>query len=95
MLFQVQITVRPPHDLAPEKLKELGAREHERAIELQKQGKWVHLWRVVGQFANLSVFQVESPAELHEILESLPFYPYMTIAVTALCQHPGSLEKEQ
>jgi muconolactone D-isomerase len=91
MLFHVSITVRIPHSADAEKIKQLGAREHERAKELQLQGKWVHLWRVAGKYANVSVFDVESPAELHEILSSLPLYPFMEIDVSALCHHPGSL----
>jgi muconolactone D-isomerase len=91
MLFHVTIAVRMPHDVDPEKVKQLGALEHERAAELQRQGKWLHLWRVAGKWANVSVFKVESPAELHEILESLPLYPYMDVEVAALCRHPGSL----
>jgi muconolactone D-isomerase len=91
MLFHVAITVRIPHDADPDKIKQLGAREHERAAALQQQGKWVHLWRVAGKWASISIFRVESPAELHEILESLPLYRYMDIEVTALCHHPGSL----
>ena len=35
---------------------------------------------------------MDSPAELHDILNSLPFYPFMEIDVTALCRHPGALE---
>jgi muconolactone D-isomerase len=92
MLFHVTITVRMPHDVDPEKIKELGTREHSRAADLQRQGKWVHLWRVAGKWANVSIFEVESPGELHEILESLPLYPYMDVEVAALCRHPGSLE---
>jgi muconolactone D-isomerase len=92
MLFHVSIAVRIPHDADPDKIKALGEREHERAKELQQQGKWLHLWRVAGKFANVSVFDVESPAELHEILNSLPLYPFMEVDVTALCLHPGSLE---
>jgi muconolactone D-isomerase len=91
MLFHVAITVRIPHDVTPEKINQLSAREHERAAELQRQGNWLHLWRVVGKFANISIFEVETPAELHEILESLPLHPYMEVEVTALCRHPGSL----
>lgn len=91
MLFHVTIAVRMPHDVDPEKVKQLGALEHERAAELQRQGKWLHLWRVAGKWANVSIFKVESPAELHEILESLPLYPYMDVEVAALCRHPGSL----
>jgi muconolactone D-isomerase len=46
----------------------------------------------VGKFANVSVFDVESPTELHDILNSLPLYPFMEVEVTALCRHPGALE---
>jgi muconolactone D-isomerase len=92
MLFHVNIVVRIPHDADPEKIKDLSAQEHERAKELQQQGKWLHLWRVAGKYANVSVFKVGSPAELHDILNSLPLYPFMEVEVTALCRHPGSLE---
>jgi muconolactone D-isomerase len=50
-----------------------------------------HLWRVAGKYANVSVFDVESADDLHEILNSLPLYPFMDIEVTALCHHPGWL----
>jgi muconolactone D-isomerase len=93
MVFHVSITVRVPHDVAAETIKQMSAKEHERALELQRQRKWLHLWRVAGRWSNISVFEVESPAELHEILSSLPLYPFMDVGVTALCRHPGSLEQ--
>jgi muconolactone D-isomerase len=92
MLFHVRIDVRIPHDVDPEKLKELSAKEHERAKELQLHRKWVHLWRLAGKYANISIFDVDSPDELHEILNSLPLYPFMEVEIAALCHHPGSLE---
>ena len=92
MLFHVGITVRIPHGVDSDEIQKLSAREHERAKELQLQRKWLHLWRVAGKFANISVFDVDSPAELHEILNSLPLYPFMEVEVTALCRHPGALE---
>jgi muconolactone delta-isomerase len=92
MLFQVSIDVRIPRDTDPEKVAQLSAREHERAKELQLQGKWLHLWRVAGKYANTSIFNVESAEELHEVLNSLPLYPFMEVEVTALCHHPGSLD---
>jgi muconolactone D-isomerase len=91
MLFHVTITVRVPPDIDPEKVRELSEREHERAAELQHQGKWLHLWRIAGQWANVSIFKVDDPGELHEILESLPLRPYMDVEVSALCKHPGAL----
>jgi muconolactone D-isomerase len=95
VLFHVYINVRIPHDADPERVKELGAQEHERAKALQEQKKWLHLWRVAGKFANVSIFDVESPAELHEILNSLPFYPFMEVDVTALCHHPGAIAPDR
>jgi muconolactone D-isomerase len=92
MLFHVVMNVRFPQGFDPEKLKQLQGEEHERAKELQLQGKWLHLWRVAGKYANVSVFEVESPIEFHEILSSLPLYPFMEVEIAALCHHPGSLE---
>jgi muconolactone D-isomerase len=94
MMFQVEIEVRIPAQIDRETVDRLGRLEHERAAELQRAGKWQHLWRVVGRFANLSIFEVESNDELHAILESLPFYPYMNIEVTPLCRHPGALRTQ-
>ncbi len=92
MLFHVSMDVRIPHGANSQKTKQLGEQEHKRATQLQQQGKWLHLWRVAGKYANISVFDVESPAELHEILSSLPLFPFMELEVVALCRHPGSLE---
>jgi muconolactone D-isomerase len=91
MLFHVHIDVQVPHGTDPGKLQILSTLEHERASQLQLQGKWLHLWRVAGMYANISIFEVDDPAELHEILTSLPLYPFMKITVTALCKHPVSL----
>jgi muconolactone D-isomerase len=93
MLFHVSIVVRIPHGLDADKIKQLSAQEHERATELQLQRKWLHLWRLAGKYANISIFDVQSPAELHEILSSLPLYQFMEVDVTALCHHPGSLQQ--
>ena len=95
MLFHVHMTIRIPHDVEPEQVKQLTAREHERAGELERQGKWLHAWRVVGKWANVSIFDVNSPAELHDILNSLPLYSFMEIEVTALCAMPGRTEESK
>ena len=56
---------------------ELKARERALAQELQRNGRWRHLWRMAARYANVSVFDVECPAELHELLSGLPLFPYM------------------
>jgi muconolactone D-isomerase len=50
------------------------------------------LWRVVGQYSNVSIFDVKDNEHLHEILTGLPLYPFMAMEVTALCQHPSSVK---
>jgi muconolactone D-isomerase len=91
MLFHVRMDVAVPRDLDPEERTRLLSTEKERALEHQRAGKWVHLWRVVGQYSNISVFDVASGDELHEILWSLPLFPFMTIQVTPLTEHPSAL----
>ncbi|WP_226685389.1 muconolactone Delta-isomerase [Stutzerimonas stutzeri] len=91
MLFLVHMQVNIPHDLDPAKAGALIAEEKAYSQTLQSDGRWRHLWRVVGQYANYSVFDVESNDELHQLLSSLPLYPYMTLQVTPLAQHPSAL----
>ena len=94
MLFQVTMDVRLPPDLDVERGNQLKATERARSQELQQNGKWRHLWRIAGRYANVSIFDVDSPAELHELLSTLPLFPYMEITVTALCRHPSSIRDD-
>ncbi|PWC31394.1 muconolactone Delta-isomerase [Azospirillum sp. TSO35-2] len=94
MLFQVEMDVRLPPDMAPEHADELKRVERERAQQMQREGKWRHLWRVAGRYANVSIFDVESADELHALLTSLPLFPYMAMTVTALCRHPSSIRDD-
>jgi muconolactone D-isomerase len=90
--FLVRMDVRLPHDMSQEVADDLRTRERERAHEIQRSGKWPELWRIVGQYANYSRFDVDSGDELHELLSSLPLFPYMQIEVTALTRHPSKLD---
>jgi muconolactone D-isomerase len=49
---------------------------------------------VVGRYANVSVFDVDSHRHLHEILSTLPLDPYLDIDVTPLITHPSALSAE-
>lgn len=92
MLFHVRMNVHVPHTIDLAAFEVLKATEKSRAEELQRQGKWVHLWRIAGQYANISVFDVADAGELHAIMASLPLFPFMTTEVTALCRHPSAIE---
>lgn len=94
MLFMVKMDVHVPHELDPAKFDALKAIEKARAEELQRSGKWRHLWRIAGQYANVSIFDVADAAELHELMISLPLFPYMTTEVTALCRHPSAISAD-
>jgi muconolactone D-isomerase len=94
MLFQVEMNVRLPHDLTAEKVEALKQTERARAEELQRAGTWRHLWRVAGRYANVSIFDVADPQELHNILSSLPLFPFMDMRITPLCRHPSSVHDD-
>lgn len=94
MLFQVEMDVQIPHGLAPSVVEQLKMTERKRAQELQRSGQWRHLWRVAGRYANVSVFDVESNEALHDILSTLPLFPFMRISVTPLCRHPSSIRED-
>ncbi|MEJ5896593.1 muconolactone Delta-isomerase [Aquabacterium sp. G14] len=94
MLFKVEMVVRLPVDMPVAQADALKKTERELAQELQRSGKWRHLWRIAGQYANVSIFDVASVDELHQLLTSLPLFPYMDIEVTALCRHPSSIHED-
>jgi catechol 1,2-dioxygenase len=95
MLFHVEMTVNIPYNIDKDYVNALKAKEKEMSQALQRSGKWVDIWRVVGKFANVSIFNVESPAELHDILSNLPLFPFMDIKVTALCQHYSAIKNSE
>lgn len=91
MMFHVRMDVNLPPDLDPAQRDDMVAREKAYCQDLQRAGKWPHIWRIVGEYANYSVFDVDTNDELHQILSGLPLFPYMDIAVTPLAVHPSDL----
>ncbi|TFB67957.1 muconolactone Delta-isomerase [Cryobacterium sp. Hz9] len=91
MLFSVNMNVRIPVGLDPAVKAATLAREKAYSQALQRSGEWVHIWRNVGQYSNLSIFDVDSNERLHRILWDLPLFPYMEIVVTALSSHPSDI----
>lgn len=91
MLFMVQMQVNLPPDMPAERADKLKADEKALAQQMQRDGKWRHLWRVAGRYANVSIFDVADNDELHQMLSSLPLFPYMDIQVTALARHPSAI----
>jgi muconolactone D-isomerase len=91
MLFHVRMNVKLPATMPLEQAAQLKQDEKALAQRLQEEGRWRHLWRIAGQYANISVFDVDSIEDLHTLLTSLPLFPYMQIEVMPLCRHPSSV----
>jgi muconolactone D-isomerase len=94
MLFHVRMNVNLPASMPPDDAAALKQAEKDLAQRLQREGKWRHLWRIAGQYANVSIFDVDSVDELHTLLTSLPLFPYMHIDVMPLCRHPSSVRSD-
>lgn len=89
MLFAVRMDVDLPLDLPGR--EDLLARERTYSQDLQRAGKWPHIWRVAGAYSNLSVLDVADNDELHQLLWNLPLFPHMTMTVTPLAEHPSAI----
>jgi len=89
MLFAVRMDVDLPPDLPGR--EDLLAREKAYSQELQRAGKWTHIWRVAGAYSNLSILDVDDNEELHQLLWNLPLFPYMDVTVTPLTDHPSAI----
>ena len=91
MQFMVHMIVDIPDSLPADEAARIKAEEKQYSQDLQRSGKWPHIWRIVGEYANVSIFDVESNDELHDILSKLPLFPFMTIKVIPLAKHPSAI----
>jgi muconolactone D-isomerase len=91
MLFHVTMEVNLPPDMPAAEANEIKTRERDYAQKLMRNGKWPHIWRVAGRYANVSIFDVADGDELHTLLSGLPLFPYMDIKVIALARHPSAI----
>jgi muconolactone D-isomerase len=80
-----------PQDMHGPAKAELLAAEKEYSQDLQRKGEWRSIWRCVGEYANISIFDVSGNERLHEILWGLPLFPYMTMHITPLAVHPSDI----
>ena len=89
MEFLVEIELLWPVDGDPERRNELARAEAARAGELAAQGALKRLWRVPGTWKNVGLWQAADASELHQVLSSLPFFPWMRIEVRPMAIHPN------
>lgn len=88
MEFLVSIEVRLPPDMPAEMREPLLEAEAARGRELIAAGKLVRIWRVPGRIANMSLYRCADADEVHQLLSSLPLFPWFDAHVQALATHP-------
>jgi muconolactone D-isomerase len=91
VLFHVRMDVRLPAGMDSSERADILAKEKAYSQELQRSGKWPHLWRIAGEYANVSIFDVADNDELHDLLSGLPLFPFMDLTVTPLATHPSAI----
>jgi muconolactone D-isomerase len=95
MEFLVNIRIERPL-LEDGPARELAEREAAVAQELVAAGHIQRMWRVPGRRDNWGLWCAESATELHDLLSSLPMWPWMDVVVHPLAAHrrdpgPGRL----
>lgn len=88
MEFLVQIHVRLPGDMDPDRRGDLLAAELERGLELRADGVIQRIWRVPGALRNVGIWSAPDAGALHAAIASLPCFPWLEADVTPLAQHP-------
>jgi muconolactone D-isomerase len=86
--FLVQITVAMPPDMANTRRDEIVAAERARGQELVASGNIKAIWRIPGGWRNVGVWDAADATQLHDLITSLPAYPWLTAEVTPLALHP-------
>jgi muconolactone D-isomerase len=92
MLFIARMDVHFPVSLTADQVADFQAREKAYSADLQNRGLMKAIWRVVGEYANYSVFDVDDHDELHAILQGFPMFAHMDVSITALAKHPNALQ---
>jgi muconolactone D-isomerase len=87
MEFLVRIDIDIPLDTPSERRQALQNAETERARALMAEGVIVRIWRLPGRTANVGVWAAPDATALHDVLTSMPLFPYFTVEVEALAVH--------
>ncbi len=88
MRFLVRIEVQLPGDMAGAARERLLADELRRGRELVEAGAIRSIWRIPGGLRNVGIWEAPDATALHELIASLPLYPWIATEVVPLAEHP-------
>lgn len=95
MLFMVRIVPNLPATFSRDEVAELLRQETEAAVALMRQGILVRIDRVAGRGGNYSIWNVDGPEHLDQVLNGLPMAPYIVCEAEALTKHRVQMAYEQ
>lgn len=88
MEFLVRFETALPESMSAQQRDQLKAAERARAQELREEGVLLRLWRIPGRRGVIGLWEATDATHLHDVLSSLPQFPWMDITVEALATHP-------
>jgi muconolactone D-isomerase len=86
--FLVRQSSAATGSLPHEQREKLRVAERTRAAELREAGILVRLWRVLGSSDSIALYEAADADTLHEVLMSLPMFPWLRFTVEPLVTHP-------
>jgi muconolactone D-isomerase len=90
MEFLTHVRIETDSAMSTDQVAELKREEASRAQQLAREGKLLRLWRPVTEhWENFGLWSVPNEGDLWAVLQTLPLFPYMTITVTTLLEHPS------
>lgn len=93
MEFLINIAIDWPRDIDPALKDELSVRERAMAAQHAGAGHLVRMWRVPGRLENWGLWRADDATHLHELISSLPVWPYMNVTVHPLAAHAVDPER--
>jgi muconolactone D-isomerase len=85
--FLVEIEIELPPSTPADERAALVAAEAARGKELRDAGSIVRMWRIPGRRANVGIWRADDASALHELVSSLPLFPWMNVQVRPLADH--------
>jgi muconolactone D-isomerase len=87
--YLVRIQVNLPPSVPAAQQDELQKAELERGRELVGSGAIAAIWRIPGApLRNVGIWEAKDATELHDLIASLPLFPWIEADVTPLAEHP-------
>lgn len=91
MLFVARMDVVFPETMTDETKADFQVKEMAYSAELQERGIMKGIWRIVGEYSNISIYDVNDLDFLHATFQGFPMFAYMNVKVTPLAKHLNAI----